>query len=189
MTIKKILLAAILGTTLIGAAQATVINADFTKYATGTKVSNQINGVIFSLKGGVSSTGNPTINNGGLSNSNNNFYPTASILDIDFIGVASGVSFTMDNQGTSSDGRGKTFYSAFDSLGHVIETGFVGSGGTFTLHASDIADLQINNNASGTDSWIFAVNNLHANVPEPTSIALLGLGLFCLGVSRRRKQK
>jgi hypothetical protein len=171
---------------------AAVIDVDFSTYAPGTKISNQIDGVTFAVLGGPGPSGAATIDRAtnGLSNSTIDDYTTGSILDLKFTGLANLVNFTFNNYGSASSGPGATFYTAYDALGSVLETGNVGGGGSFSLAATGIADLRFNNNTNGSENWIFALNSLKANVspvPEPETYALMGLGLVGLFAARRKK--
>ncbi|MEJ2791973.1 PEP-CTERM sorting domain-containing protein [Iodobacter sp. LRB] len=174
---------------------AAIIDVDFNTYAAGTLISDQIAGVTFSVLGGPGPSGAAAIDTlnestKGLSNSTTGKYPTGSILDLKFTGLANLVNFTFNNYGDESTGRGATFYTAYDALGSVLESGNVGGGGSFSLAATGIADLRFNNNTNGTENWIFTLNTLKANVspvPEPETYALMGLGLVGLFAARRRK--
>ncbi|NHQ87433.1 PEP-CTERM sorting domain-containing protein [Iodobacter sp. HSC-16F04] len=169
---------------------AAVIDVDFNSYAAGTQISNQIDGVTFAVLGGPGPSGAAVINHGGLTNSTVGNYPTGSILELKFTGLANLVNFTFNNYGNPSTGRGATFYTAYDALGSVLETGNVGGGGSFSLASAGITDLRFNNNTNGSENWIFALNTLKANVspvPEPETYALMGLGLVGLFAARRRK--
>lgn len=173
---------------LVSAAQATVVNADFTSYAHGTAISTQVSGVIFSVQGGPGASGSPLAGcwGNGLCNSTTGDYPTGAILDIDFDGLASNVVFNFQNYGS---GNG-SFFTAFDALGGILETGVIDGSGTFTLLSSGIADLQLNNNSNGNYSWLFELNSLSAdvnNVPEPETLALFSIGLLGIAATRRRK--
>lgn len=194
--VKKSALSFAAATALFAAniAHATVINVNFANFAQNTAVTTQVEGVTFSLIGGPYSNGAPVtgaFGDFGLGNSTTSTYPTAEILDLKFTGLASGVSFSFNNYGSSTAGRGATYYSAFGSNGALLETGTVGSGGVFSLSSVGISDLQFNNNTGGYESWLFSLNSLQATVtavPEPETYAMLlaGLGLVG-GIARRRR--
>lgn len=179
---------------IASSAVAAPISINFADYPVGTAITDQIDGVSFSLMGGPDSGGAPVISDFdgfGLSNSTTTDYETAEILNLHFDGVAKNVSFTFYNNGWETSGAGATFYSAFNTAGALLETGLVGGGGLFSLSSIGIADLQFNNNTGGISSWLFALATLDADltandVPEPASLMLFGLGALGLAASRRR---
>lgn len=174
---------------------AAPVSINFADYATGTAITNQIPGVTFSLIGGPGAGGTPIIggwSSHGLTNSATGDYPTANILNLRFDGVATDVSFNFYNEGSETSGAGHTFFSAFNTAGELLESGFVGYGGFFSLSAAGIADLQFNNNSDGLSSWIFTLETLDADVrasevPEPASLLLIGLGALGFAIAYRRR--
>ncbi|MBV8667436.1 MAG: PEP-CTERM sorting domain-containing protein [Burkholderiaceae bacterium] len=193
MFFKKVTLAALIGTTC-SLACAAPISIDFTGFAGDTPISS-MDGLTFAVEGGgPGPNGTPATlasnwgggngsSYGGLSNSVNGDYPTGPILDVMFNGLASNVSFTFNNIGDSG-----TFVQAL-SGSTVIETDSIGTLNVapFTMSSSGITELQFNNNTGGNSDWIFAVGSLSANVPEPASMLLVGLGMAGLAFSRRRQ--
>ncbi len=167
---------------------------DFTTLAHGTAVTKEYSGVVFSLGGGPDASGSPVTgpsNYPGLTNSKDGKYPTASILDVKFTGGADKVSFVFNNLGTREGGRGASFYQAFNKNGVELDIG--GITGAFNknliVSGSNIVDLQFNNNTSGFNSWVFALDSVtftSVSVPEPMTAAVFGVGLLGVAMARRR---
>ncbi|MBV8123768.1 MAG: PEP-CTERM sorting domain-containing protein, partial [Paucibacter sp.] len=95
------------------------------------------------------------------------------------------VSFQFDNYGSGSGSYVQAFNGAT-----LVETDSVDSlqGAWFSLTTtSAITELQFNNNTGGDSSWLFDVNSITANVPEPSSLLLALISVAGLTVSRRRR--
>jgi hypothetical protein len=204
MKLSMALAACVAGLACASAASATTIN--FSALAPGTAVTTQYSGLTFSLIGGTDAGGAPTTGYAdydltrSLANSSNTAttaasssgYPTADILDVAFAHGVSGLSFSFSNYG----GIDST-YTAYGAGGVVISSGDLSSVENFALvnvAGSGITDLQINNNTDGSRDWIFGVGELsYTNatnaVPEPTTWAVLILGMAAIGFAARRRRE
>jgi hypothetical protein len=179
--------AALIATVPITASAETV---DFTTLPALTAVTTQFDGLTFSLEGGPDSSGPPTTNFAGVTNTvDGGEYPTASAIDIAFSTPADEVSFYFDNAGEN----GTSYYTAYDASDDVLSTGNIGgsscaSGCEVTVAGDDISELQVNNGRDG-DNWWFAVGSLtYSSTPEPASFFLCVPALLGLATLRKRKK-
>jgi PEP-CTERM motif len=190
--ISRFVAAATISMGAVFTAQAGVVTIDFSDYAAGTTPNTY--GVNFSLDGGPDSGGAPIIGDIGdqLVNSHHvGYFPTANILRAVFQGVASDVSFVFDNHGCN----GSSVFTATDINGDVLQTGSLdcASNTSFTLTADNIYQLDFNNGMLQNESWWFGLTAITFNladdmeIPEPGSLALVGLSLLGLAAVRRRR--
>ena len=112
------------------------------------------------------------------------FGPRHDVLSIMFDNAAENVSWLTQSYGGSS-----ITFNAFDSASNLLETISTTGDWINTSFASSgiyrIDALQPN------DGWGWGLDNLSfdgsVSVPEPASIALIGLGLAGIGFSRKKK--
>lgn len=193
---KAILLAACM---MFGSAHATLI--DFEGFGASQFVSNQVSGVtISSFENGVDTglggflmvNGDPwsglQINgNGVLTNcltATCQFAEEnrADVLRLNFDNFVDNLSLIFDGDG------GLSTFNAYDSNGNLLESVMAASEPTtvnFTASAISYLDVlqQFDNFAYSIDDLSFDA----VDVPEPSSIAVLALGLLGLGANRIRK--
>jgi hypothetical protein len=163
----------------------------------GATITNQYAGLTFNVTGGPGPSGAPcecSFGTDSIGNSVNGNYPTGSDLDVFFASAVSNVSGIFNNFGNNGDGETYGSYvEALDSMGNVV--GYTNlstlNGGEFSVAGSDIVELDFNNYSGGGYDWEFGLFGLtytgDSPVPEPASIAALGMGIAALTMVRRRR--
>jgi hypothetical protein len=97
-------------------------------------------------------------------------------VDARFSGVIAGVSLANYMVGTGSRTTWQTFFGVTNLAAGLNEVKF-----TFNTNGAPAKDIVIDN--------VYVIANPTSQVPEPGSLALLGLGLAGLAAVSRRKQK
>jgi PEP-CTERM motif len=201
---KHLVLTLALGAAVAASPAFAATTIDFSTFAPGTTISNQIPGVSLALSG-AGQSGSPTVNvpfddATALINANNdngsNFYPSGTTITFSFAQLVSGLSFTFNNYGDNSDSEFQSNYSAFDAGGALVSAGLLGSVQNFDLVSvagSGISRLLVSND--GTDQWTYGIGELTFTadaagaVPEPATWGMMILGFGVIGGAMRRRAK
>ncbi len=205
---KKIFLGALV--TLFALANVSISNADLVLDFNGGTVT-QSNGNVINYTVTVNNgtlTGDPATgvfdsdetNNNGMTNAN---FTIMFTQDVDFI-----VSATPTQRGNSGDNSGVRFTTnsgVFDASA-VVDATIGGDGttvltfqrpngaatsasnldfGSFTVAGTSQITFEAISNSSNREAFVFEIADATASVPEPGSLAVLGLGSLALFVRRR----
>lgn len=106
----------------------------------------------------------------------------ADVFTMTFASPVTNVSFYADPNGSSDP-----VFNVYDASGALLETITVDNPDWIlvTLSSTNISRIE---GIQPSDTWNFSVDDLSFDVvPEPSTLAIAGLGLLSLGMFRRRK--
>lgn len=176
---------------VLGVAQsalATITTLTFDEFSSGTDITNQYAGVGVTVSGATAllATSSPWSANSGA----NLAYSKTGLMTFVFNSAITGNVQTVSLYISGDLGSG---FEAFDSGGGLLALGFSPSPSDnefFSITslgnpiASFVAGIGQGGGTYGIDTLTFVST---AAVPEPISLALLGLGLAAMAVTRRRR--